>query len=232
MNPARHPASIAVAFRAAAIGLAITCLLPIAATTARAQAQASAPIDYTAEPVPLVRTVSETLFERIDDQRAIYEQDQDALRAMIREVFLPLLNQRYSARLVLGRHGRSLSEQQIDDFADALTERLLDNYASGLLDYNSKDRVQVLALRGDENDERLTRVRTRVRLNSGEFAPVDYVLRKFGDRWQAFDVIIEGISYVSTYRNQFGEEIARNGFDRTLARLRSGELELDKGDDD
>jgi len=86
--------------------------------------------------------------------------------------------------------------------------------------------VEILPLAGD-NDERSTRVRTRVRLDSGNRAPVDYVLRKAGDEWRVFDVIIEGISYVATFRNQISEEIRRDGFDRMLARLKAGDIEVE-----
>lgn len=191
----------------------------------------AADINYQAEPVELVRQVSEELFERIDSNRAAYEQDQKLLEQMIRDVFLPLLNERFSARLILGKHSRGLSDTQINDFADALMNQLLGSYASGLLEFESRDQVQVLPLRGD-NSERMTRVQTRITLDSGEKAPVDYVLRKFDDRWQAFDVIVEGISYVATYRNQFNEEISADGFDQVLQRLQKGELQLEKANDD
>ncbi|MDA3933086.1 MAG: ABC transporter substrate-binding protein [Gammaproteobacteria bacterium] len=201
----------------------LTLVLPLAAQ--------SDAIDYSAEPVELVRVVSEELFERIDRNRAIYKDDQPQLEQMIRDVFLPLLNERFSARLILGKHSRGLSDQQINDFASALMNQLLASYAKGLLDFKSHDQVEVLPLRG-ENTERMTRVQTRILMDSGEKAPVDYVLRKFGDRWQAFDVIIEGISYVATYRNQFNEEISRDGFDQVLQRLQKGELQLEKVNED
>lgn len=70
-------------------------------------------------------------------------------------------------------------------------------------------------------------MRTRVRLDTGSRAQVDYVLRKTGDEWRVFDVIIEGISYVATFRNQIGEEIRRRGFDAMLSRLQAGEIEID-----
>ena len=200
----------------------LSALVPVAVHAAE--------INYQAEPAELVRQVSEELFERINNNRQIYQQDQQQLQQVIRDVFLPLLNERFSARLILGKHSRGLSASQINDFADALMNRLLSTYAEGLLEFKSRDQVQVLPLRGD-NNERMTRVQTRITLDNGSKAPVDYVLRKFDDRWQAFDVIIEGISYVATYRNQFNEEISANGFDQVLQRLQKGELALEKVDD-
>jgi len=210
------------------ISSSLLMVLLLAAGSLNANA---AEIDYEAEPYELVRQVSEEMFERINSNRQLYQNDQQQLEQMIRDVFLPLLHERFSARLILGKHSRGLSDAQINDFADALMNQLLGSYASGLLEFESRDQIQVLPLRGD-NNERMTRVQTRITLDSGEKAPVDYVLRKFGDRWQAFDVIVEGISYVATYRNQFNEEISADGFDQVLQRLQKGDLKLEKADAD
>lgn len=192
--------------------------------TIGAQAQS---VDFTAEPVELVTQVSNTLFEDIDQNRSAYEENPAGLNKLVREVFIPLLDKSRAARLILGRHGRELSPENIDAFADALINQLVGRYAEGLLEFDSRDQVEVLPLVG-KNSDRQTRVRTRIQLNNGEKAPVDYVLRKTDDGWKAFDIIIEGISYVATYRNQFGEEIAADGFDAVLRRLQSGEIELNQ----
>lgn len=178
------------------------------------------------DPVELIRTTIGDLFALIDERRAEFQAEPELLQEELRERLLPRLDTIHSARLVLGRHGRSLEREQVEDFAEALSELLMTRYATGLLDFRSRDQIEFLPLAGD-NTERATRVRTRIQLDSGNRAPVDYVLRKSGDQWRVFDVIIEGISYVATFRNQIGEEIRRDGFDAMLARLKSGEIEIE-----
>ncbi len=178
------------------------------------------------EPVELIRQTTAELFTLIDDNRSEFEHNPERLQEELRERLLPRLDTVYSARLVLGRHGRGLEQEKIEAFAEALSNVLMRNYATGLLDFESRDQVEILPLAGD-NTERATRVRTRLALDSGEQAPVDYVLRRSDDEWRVFDVIIEGISYVATFRNQIGEEIRRDGFDSMLARLQAGDIELD-----
>ena len=179
-----------------------------------------------ADPVELIRATISELFTLVDENRAEFEAHPERLQQALREGLLPRLDTLHSARLVLGRHGRGLERAQIEAFAEALSELLMSRYGSGVLEFRSREQVEFLPLTGD-NSERATRVRTRVRLDSGTRAQVDYVLRKSGDEWRVFDVIIEGISYVATFRNQIGEEIRRNGFDAMLARLRAGELEIE-----
>ena len=191
---------------------------------------AQSDIDFSAEPYALVTQVSNVLFDNIREKRELYEENPELLKHLVRENFLPLVDRRRSARLILGREGRGQPTEKIDAFADALINQLLDRFSSGLLEFDSRDQVQVLPLRGELN-ERQTKIQTRIKLNNGTLAPVDYILRKTDNGWKTFDVIIEGISYVSTYRNQFGEEIRRQGFDKTLQRLQSGDLPLDHAAD-
>jgi phospholipid transport system substrate-binding protein len=177
-------------------------------------------------PVDIVRETTDRLFEQVESKRDTYENDVGRLRADIRDILLPKVDTMYSGRLVLGRKARGMDEERIEAFADALSDLLIRRYADGLLEFRTRDQVDVLPLAGD-NTERMTRVKTRVTLDNGETAPVDYVFRKTESGWKIFDVIVEGVSYVATFRNQIGEQIEREGFDATLEKLRSGEIEID-----
>lgn len=185
-----------------------------------------APVFAGDDPVELIRQTTAELFELVEDNRADYERNPQLLRDELIEILQPRSDIIHSARLVLGRHGRGLEREQIEAFAEALSNLLMSRYATGLLEFRSREQVEILPLAGD-NTDRMTRVRTRILLDNGNRAPVDYVLRKSGEEWLVFDVIVEGISYVATFRNQIGEEIRRDGFERMLARLETGEIDVD-----
>ena len=57
-------------------------------------------------------------------------------------------------------------------------------------------------------------------------APVDYAFHKTAKGWKAFDVVVEGISYVTTYRNQIMPEVKANGIDSVIERLNTGQMRL------
>src|SRR5690625_5639777 len=167
--------------------------------------------------VEIIESTTGRLTGMIEGNRDAYKSDLSSLQADVKDVLLPAIDEIYSARLVLGRHGRGKDNEEIAAFANALIGQLLDRYASALLDYNLKDRIEILPLAGN-NTDRQTRVRTRVDLDSGERAPADYVLRNTDDGWQIFDVIIEGISYVATFRSQSDQEIRKTSFDDKIGR--------------
>ncbi len=182
-----------------------------------------------ADPVSVIQETNDELAQLIDDRRETYSEDPEALRDDIKAILLPTIDQIYSARLVLGRHGRGKEREQVEAFANALADQLLNRYATALLDYDLNDRVEILPLAGD-NTERQTRVRTRVRLDNDERAPVDYVMRKTEEGWQVFDVIVEGISYVATFRSQIDREIRQSSFEKMLERLESGQYQVEVDD--
>lgn len=176
-------------------------------------------------PDQLIEGLTTELYTLIDDNRELYEQDINSLKTAVDDRMRQHIDTMYSARLVLGRHGRGLEQEQVAAFADALGTSLMNQYAQRLLDFDSQNTVDVMPLEPNQ-DPRRTRVRTRLQLDNGSIMPIDYVLRLREGNWLVFDVIAEGISYVATFRNQIGEQISRQGFDETLKGLQEGEMVL------
>ncbi len=176
-------------------------------------------------PEDVVRRVAGDLLESLEQNQAVYQADPSQLETLVREDLLPALDVEYSARLILGRAGRDATPEQITAFAETMSDVLIERYATGMLEYEGRERMEILPQRGELN-ERATRVRTRVRTTNGAQVPVDYVFRKTDDGWKAFDVIVEGISYVTTYRNQIVPQVTESGIDAVTERLARGDLKL------
>jgi phospholipid transport system substrate-binding protein len=58
--------------------------------------------------------------------------------------------------------------------------------------------------------------------------PIDYMLEKDGNSWKVFDIIIEGVSLVTNYRGQFGNEIKQNGMASLISKLAEKNANFDK----
>jgi phospholipid transport system substrate-binding protein len=133
------------------------------------------------------------------------------------EILLPHFDTDYSARLVLGRHWRSATPEQRQRFIDAFYQSLLRNYGSALAEFTA-DRLKVLPFRGDLSKGQAI-VRTEVRRSNGQMVPVNYTLRATPEGWKAWDVTIEGISYVRNFRNDVGTEVDQTGLPALIERL-------------
>lgn len=178
-----------------------------------------------ATPEEVVTDVAGSLLAKIGENKEQYRANPELLEDLVRTDLLPAMDVEYSARLILGRAGRGATDAQISAFSDAMSAVLIERYASGMLEYRNREQLEVLPFRGELND-RATRIRTRVRTLNGAQVPVDYMFRKTDAGWKAFDVIVEGISYVTTYRNQIMPQVQESGIDAVTARMAAGELEL------
>lgn len=179
------------------------------------------------DPLTIIEETTTQILQTLNDQREEFEANPDQLRALVRKDLLPLMDLDYSSRLILGRAGRSASEEQLSAFSDAMSDVLINRYSDGLLEFHSHEQLEVLPMKGESSDK-LTRVRTRIKLENGGYAPVDYSFRKTGQGWKAFDVTVEGISYVITFRNQIGPRVEAEGLDKVTADIRAGNLRIEE----
>ena len=177
------------------------------------------------DPSGLISATAGNIFDKINSQRDAIKDDPAIAEDIVRHDLLPLMDINYSARLILGRESRKATPEQLDQFARAMNDLLISRYASGLLEFRSKEQVEVLELKSDINPK-ATAVKTRVRLDSGGFALVDYVFRMTDEGWKVFDVVVEGISYNVSFRNQIKQEVSAIGLDAVIERLTSGDLDL------
>jgi phospholipid transport system substrate-binding protein len=168
-------------------------------------------------PQELVENSAKRMLQELDANRSMYKNDSAKLDALVANVLLPNFDTEYSARLVLGQTWRTATPEQRKRFVDAFYHSLLRNYGSALVDF-SADRFVILPYKGDPNDTMAT-VRTEVKRSSGDKVPVNFSLRKVDGVWKAWDVVIEGISYVKSFRTDFGSEIQQKGLDEVINRL-------------
>lgn len=168
-------------------------------------------------PEQLISSAARAMLSDLDAKRAEYRRDPARVRQLVDRVLLPHFDTEYAARLVLGRHWNGATAEQRKRFVNGFYQSLLRSYGSALVDFTA-DRLKVLPWRGEAGATNAT-VRTQVRKNDGTTVAVNYSLRRTEQGWKAWDVIIEGISYVRSFRDDFGAEVDRNGLDSLIKRL-------------
>jgi phospholipid transport system substrate-binding protein len=172
----------------------------------------------TASPNQVVQALVDDLAKTMEARRAELSKDRESLLKVIDGIVLPHFDIDYASILVLGQNARTATPEQRARFAKAMYNSITHRYAEGLLKY-TEGRVRVLPFQGELNDKR-SLVRTQVVLDDGKVVPVDYAFRKTKEgEWKAYDVIIEGISYVTNYRNQVAQEISKSSIDALTTRL-------------
>ena len=187
------------------------------AYAAEAPPAAATAAPSTLGPQELVENSAKRMLQELDKNRAMYQKDPAKLDALVGNVLLPNFDTEYAARLVLGQTWRTATPEQRKRFVDAFYHSLLHNYGAALVDFTA-DRFIILPYKAEPNDVTAT-VRTEVKRESGDKVPVNFTLRKVDGVWKAWDVVIEGISYVKSFKTDFASEIQQKGLDEVINRL-------------
>lgn len=195
----------------------VALLLVLMAPLARAT---TAAIDSSA-PQKLIETSSQALLADLDANRTTYRRDPSGLYKVVEKEFLPHVDVDFAAQQVLGKYWREADPAQRKRFVTAFYQSLLHTYGDALVEFTA-DRLKVLPYQGDPAADRGT-VRTEIRRSNGSLVAVNYSMRKIASgEWKAWDVVIEGISYVKSFREDFGREIEQKGLEAVIQRLESG----------
>jgi len=197
--------------------LATVILCAAALVTRAADAPATPPSGSALGPQELVAQSAQRMLQELDANRQTYVKDRAKLDALVGDVLLPNFDTEYAARLVLGQTWRTATAEQRKRFIDAFYHSLLRNYGAALVDFTA-DRFVILPYRGDPGATTAT-VHTQVKRENGDKVAVDFSLHKTDAGWKAWDVVIEGISYVKSFRTDFASEVQQKGLDEVINRL-------------
>ncbi len=177
------------------------------------------------------REMIESVFEEalnalVENQDAIRERPRVAFE-LIDEILSPHVHYPLMGQLILTREWREASEEQRREFLQTFREYIIRTY-SKLLSDNVDEVVRMVERSGTlmvvrsvtEPDQRgRVTVRTQFQLEDSP-VPVLYRLIATDNGWRVWDVVIENISFVTNYRDEFESEIRRGGLDGLIQRLR------------
>jgi phospholipid transport system substrate-binding protein len=199
----------------AAIGLPFAVASGVVIASAAA---AEAPTALTSTgPQDVIAESSSRLFAVLDQESAASRHNPDKTLSLIDGLLSPHFDAEYTARLVLGRHWSSASSDQRQQFAAAFYQRLLRTYVGAVAEWTAT-RFKLLPLHSDAGALQVI-VHTQVRGLNGTVAAVDYRLHQTTEGWKIIDVIVDGISYVRSYRDDIDADVSQNGVDAATARI-------------
>ena len=122
-----------------------------------------------------------------------------------------------TAKRSLGQHWDARTPAERVEYVRLFTDLIQRSYVSRVDRYGAEKMV----FRGDTIDGNQAVVRTALVLNDGGQMPLDYKMHHAGNRWQVYDVNIEGVSLVANYRAQFNKVIRSESYEALIARLKS-----------
>ncbi|MDD2466916.1 MAG: ABC transporter substrate-binding protein [Desulfobulbus sp.] len=127
------------------------------------------------------------------------------------------------SKRVLGRHWRTLSPTEQSQFEELFTQLLQYAYV-GKIDEYSGQKVEFTQqrIRGDRAE-----VQTLL-VQGNRTIPVSYILQLQGGQWMAYDVVVEGVSLIRNYMEQFQQIISKDGYPRLVEQIQSKISQLEQ----
>ena len=206
------------------LAAAIAATLAIATPSAvLAQTPAAAAGAQTGVPSQMVLANSQRVISTLEKRRAEFTKNRTALRNFVSSEFNQMFDRDYAARLVLGRHSRGAAPADVTAFANALSDNLMQRYGSSLLDFNTKLTPRVKSEAPLPNGIGVL-VKSELVRGGGDPVPVNYLMHQVGGQWKVFDVMVEGVSFVQTFRNQFDGPLSQKGIKAVTQELASGQI--------
>ena len=186
----------------------------------------------TDSPRALLQQTAQEMITALNDNRDRIKQDPDYAQTLVEKILLPHVDFITASKWVLGKYWKDASKEQKLRFIRQFRSLLLRFYSSALAEYlNTHNEaldpnvMRFFPLRDGSGDNQIT-LRSEVIPKTGNPVPVLYHMHKTSRGWKVYDVSVEGVSVITTYKTSFASEIQQNGLDAFLDSLQDRNAKL------
>lgn len=172
------------------------------------------------DPYTMVEQVASKTFARIKAEQDIIRQNPETFRTIMEDELMPYIDYRFSAFKVLGKYARSVEIKELQEFVTVFREYLITSYAVAMGYYDNQT-VSFDPEREFSNRTDVT-VRAVIKDDVRPEIKVAFKVRKDpkSGKWQAYDMIAEGISMLSSKQSEFESVLRREGIASVIEQMR------------
>jgi phospholipid transport system substrate-binding protein len=168
-------------------------------------------------PEELVKKVTQDVLEAIKSDKQLAAGDRSRAIKLAEEKVLPHIDFEEATRLAVGRSWAQATPEQKKRLVTEFRNMLVRTYASAIQPYEGQE-MKVLPVRMKPGDSEVT-VRNHFVRQGGKPVLIDYSMRKTDKGWKIYDIVVEGVSLVLTYRSEFDAVVKQEGIDGLIKRL-------------
>ena len=168
-------------------------------------------------PDQLVQKITEEVLASIKSDKDLAAGDKQKALKLAEDKILPYIDFQHATRLAVGRAWRQATPEQQQKLVSEFRSMLVRTYSNGIGAYQGQT-LKVLPSRGKADPEDTT-VRTQFVRAGGQPLPIDFAMRKTDQGWKVYDITVEGVSLVLTYRSEFDAVVKQEGIDGLIKRL-------------
>jgi phospholipid transport system substrate-binding protein len=163
-------------------------------------------------PDALVRKVSEDVVAAIKADKDVQAGNSAKILQLVDSKVLPHFDFNRMTRLAMGRNWQTATPEQQAALVKEFRTLLVRTYSTALSQYKNQT-VVVKQLRADPKDTEVNVKTVIAQPGSNNGIPIDYSMEKQSGGWKIYDVLVDGVSLVTTYRSSFNQQIQNGGVD-------------------
>lgn len=178
-------------------------------------------------PDALVKKGVDDVLNAIKADKELQSGNLDKVMKLAEEKVLPNFDFVRMTRLAVGRAWQQASEPQRESLAREFKNMIVRTYASSLSQYRNQV-VEVKPVKMAAADTDVV-VRTEVKQQGGPPIPIDYSMEKSAQGWKVYDVVVDGVSLVTTYRGSFSDIVQKSGVEGLVKALQDRNMKVGAG---
>jgi len=168
-------------------------------------------------PNELVQKITDEVLAAVKSDKELAAGDKQKAVKLAEEKVLPYVDFEHATRLAVGRAWRDASPEQRKRLVSEFRNMLVRTYSNAIGTYQGQT-LKVLPSRGKADPEE-TIVRTQFVRPGGQPLPIDFSMRQTEEGWKVYDITVEGVSLVLTYRSEFDAIVKHQGIDGLIKAL-------------
>ena len=165
----------------------------------------------------LIKKTAEGVIAHVKINRLAMEEDPAQLYAMVNEKLAPHVDFQRMSRWILGKHWRKASDDQKSQFTDEFKKLMIKTYATALLKLSDEE-ISYPPIKGETRNGKVS-IKSEIVTPDGRRFTVLYRMHHKDQSWKIYDISVDGVSLISTYRSSFATEIRQVGLDGLLDNL-------------
>ena len=177
------------------------------------------PVIAQPSPIPMLENAADKITSTLKQNRGQLKQNPKIIHQAVQKYLVPIVDVRGMSRSVLGRQAwNKATSAERSEFTKEFTKLVIRTYSNPLAEYDD-EKVKFLPIRGSIKG-RFVKVNSVVVRNNGPDIPLSYSLVSKKGQWKVYDLSVEGVSLLQSFRSQFGQALKNSNMKDLIKQMR------------
>lgn len=176
-------------------------------------------------PSTAIKTTVDGVLDTLKDKNLSLPSNKEKRRSKIREMIKDRFDFEEMAKRSLATHWSQRTPKEKEEFVSIFSDLLIDSYIGKIESYTNEKITY-----NKENvkeDGKYASVDTSI-ITQNVTIPIEYKVMLKNNKWWVYDVVIEGVSFITTYRSQYNKIITGESYAKLIQKMKDKLNEEDK----